>query len=57
MFEALAWRVWNVNYVRRCIIRLRELYSWSYPLRRKSDRDSDANARVEGGIGSWDNAS
>jgi hypothetical protein len=35
MFEAVAWRVLDVNYVRRCIIRLREVYSWLYAWRRK----------------------
>jgi hypothetical protein len=42
MIEAFAWRVWDVNYVRRCIIRLRELYSWLHPWRRKRGLFSDA---------------
>jgi hypothetical protein len=42
MIEAFAWRVWDVNYVRRCIIRLCEWYSWLYPWRRKRGLFSDA---------------
>jgi hypothetical protein len=50
MFEALAWRVSDVNYGRRCIIRLREQYSWLYSRWRKSRRNSDA---MRGSRSNW----
>jgi hypothetical protein len=56
MFEDSAWRVLDVNYVRRFIIRLREVCPWLYAWRRKRGL---VVMRCAGrvGIGSWDNAS